>query len=182
MAHEILAISTEDGRILFYSTSHTISVETVEPAVTSEVPICEACCQLGGVAESLTGRIKDFQVLTLTGGAQMLIVTGSSDGAIRLWYLDISELESYTIQTKYSSDSSVKKSTNGSMKETTENGVNQSTIKQIGKLLGTYEAGNRITCLQAFLMTGPAASEPQDGMNTTSNEGTKTDEGTKLNR
>lgn len=31
--------------------------------------------------------------------------------------------------------------------------------KQIGKLLGTYEAGNRITCLKAFTMSEPADCE-----------------------
>ena len=33
-------------------------------------------------------------------------------------------------------------------------------ITQVGSLLGTYEAGNRITCLRAFVMSQPESTKP----------------------
>jgi len=64
----------------------------------------------------------------------MHVAAGSSDGMVRIWSLKESEL----------SDS----------KSVDDN----STVKQLGTLLGEYATGNRITCLVGFIM-GSASTE-----------------------
>ena len=150
---DLLTISTEDGRILFYDTTNVVETQITKPTSNTEIPISEAICQLGGSAEGFTGRVKDFEILKPLGSDDFIIVTGSSDGAVRLWTVDVSELvyeasisrdlNDEVIDTGNSGDGEAK----GAMKITD--------TRQIGLPLGTYEAGNRITCLKAFVMSEP---------------------------
>lgn len=120
----IIAISTEDGRILFYSTKASDLSTSENEGKESPLPTAKLLAQLGGGNAGLTGRIKDFTVLTLNDRPEnIMIVAGSSDGAIRIWTLSTSELQSH----------------------------NQA-AKQVGTLIGTCETGNRITCIAAFVM------------------------------
>lgn len=125
---QLLALSTEDGRILFYSTQ---VVDLVDPpdidGKDSSLPSARLIAQLGGKEAGLSGRVKDFTVLTVGEGDSrvIFIVAGSSDGSLRLWKLP--PFKGLTPQV-------------------------DSTVKQVGTLLGTYETGNRVTCLKAFLM------------------------------
>lgn len=73
------------------------------------------------------------------------MVTGSSDGAVRIWLLTRKELAAK----KQDSDSEKQKK-----EQDTAN------PQQVGKLVGTYETGNRITCLKAFVMLPPEADDP----------------------
>ncbi|AEO69578.1 uncharacterized protein THITE_2120202 [Thermothielavioides terrestris NRRL 8126] len=119
----VLAVSTEDGRVLFFSTAKE---DLGEPAEGLTLPVAKLVAQLGGKEAGITGRIKDFTVLPVEaedGKRMLFIVTGSSDGQVRLWQLDASDLR-------------------GTDKE----------AKQVGQLLGTYGTQNRITCLEAFVM------------------------------
>jgi protein MAK11 len=125
---EVLAVSTEDGRILFFSTQ---TADLITPPVVegkeAPLPAAKLIAQLGGQAAGLSGRIKDFKVLTSqTTSGEDIIVTAGSDGAVRLFRISPSE-------DLLSSGESKK-------------------VRQIGTLLGTYETGNRITCLEAFVM------------------------------
>ena len=52
-----------------------------------------------------------------------MIVTGRSDGAIQLFKISASDLQQKGDR-----------------------------VREVGKLLGTYETGNRITCLDGFVM------------------------------
>lgn len=132
-----LALSTEDGRIIFYDTS---DLKTVAG---SSIPLAKAVAQLGGRQAQLAGRVKDFKVLDIAQNdkdgdkdknpSAAVVIAGSSDGAIRLWSFKPTDLTPST-------------QANGDKDQTT----------QIGKLIGTYETGNRITCLDAFIML-PAA-------------------------
>lgn len=132
---ELLAASTEDGRIIFYSTKKLRKAEDDEE---SSIPYAEAVAQLGGKQSGLPGRVKDFEILSLrdelkTNKNDFLVVTGSSDGTVRVWLLGGKDL-----------------------KETTDSkSGNGSNTRQVGKLLNTYETGNRITCLKAFVMLPP---------------------------
>lgn len=145
---ELLAVSTEDGRIVFFSTRAEDANEATEAGSTPHLPTPGAVGQLGGEADGMTGRIKDFEILKFTAGevpnASLLIVAGSSDGSIRLWILDGAQLrtEHEPLNVAFSS-----------------NGVDANhdvpQTRQVGKLFGTYETGNRITCLKAFIMTSP---------------------------
>ncbi|GAB1320827.1 Protein mak11 [Madurella fahalii] len=119
----VLAVSTEDGRVLFFETGP----EGLEaPAEGKTLPMARLVAQLGGKEAGVPGRIKDFTVLPVEGedGKKLFfIVTASSDGQIRLWQLDADDL-----------------------------GGKDKSTKQVGKLLGTYGTQNRITCVGAFVM------------------------------
>ncbi|KAK7750994.1 Protein mak11 [Diatrype stigma] len=157
----LLAVSTEDGRILFFSTR---SEDLTTPAPTSKpgssstsmpssssppLPVAKLVAQLGGKEAGVTGRIKDFSVLRAGGEEQeqLIIPTGSSDGKVRIFTLATDELNE------------ARKSKGGEA-------ATAATTKQVGRLLGTYETSNRITCLEAFVMIprpeGAEDSEDED--------------------
>ena len=155
-----LAISTEDGRILFYSTD--MSGETEKSAQEAEFTIsnAKAIGQIGGNLDELRGRIKDFEILKLpaaNGSTQnLLIITGSSDGSVRLWMLDPAQLTS--------GKPNLSRPPNGELHDPSNNkdlgkSLNPLSTPQVGRLLGTYETGNRITCLKAFIMSESQAAE-----------------------
>lgn len=131
----ILAVSTEDGRIIFYDLKTTVEDEKADE---DSVPQCKAIGQMGGSQVGFTGRIKDFEVLQPKADNALVFVTGSSDGAVRLWKCSTSELTSGSAST-----------TKGS-------------LRQVGTLIGTHETGHRITCLAAFVMDGPAEVADED--------------------
>ncbi|EEA22799.1 Protein mak11 [Talaromyces marneffei ATCC 18224] len=118
---EILTVSTDDGRVLFYSTK-----ETSASSDSSTIPDAQLVGQLGGKASGLTGRIKGFEILDLADfdkwKGTYLLVTSGSDGIIRIWSFKI--------------------------KEATTEGLSST-------LLGSYETGNRITCMVSFVMQKP---------------------------
>jgi protein MAK11 len=132
----VMAVSTEDGRVLFYSTiAADLSAAKAVEGKDAPIPSAKLIAQLGGKDAGLSGRVKDFTAMGLGEGSskELLIVTGGSDGALRVWKLSAS-------------------------KDLTTNG---GTVRQVGKLLGTYETGNRITCLRAFVMLPKADGEDE---------------------
>ena len=144
-SEDVLAVSTDDGRVLFFASQ---LISDSEPDL-QNLPSCPCLAELGGRTAGILSRIKDFEVLQLPSSpadahsegseTPLLVVTGSSDGAVRVWSLHASE-----ICTVGSQNAGV----NGHG-ETEDEGVGQ---KQIGNLIGTVETGNRITCLGAFVM------------------------------
>jgi protein MAK11 len=130
-----LLVSTEDGRIMLYDTNST-TTPTGEGAKEDDIPSSNLIAQIGGPAAGFTGRVKDFELLPLLKADQttFVVFTGSSDGTVRIWSLDMNSL-------KEDADIDVE----------TDKGF---TARQVGKLLGTYSTGTRITCLKAFAMTG----------------------------
>lgn len=144
----ILALSTEDGRILFYNTQivTTSATNSTETTKSVDIPTCTLLAQLGGRAAGIAGRIKDFEILVpfsteSSPSSNLIIITGSSDGAVRLWELNSEELYE---EERTESEDAVPKS----------NGSAAKAAKQVGQLIGTCETGNRITCLKAFVMIG----------------------------
>jgi protein MAK11 len=124
----VLAVSTEDGRVLFFATDKG---SLQGPPEGKTLPTAKLVAQLGGKEAGVSGRIKDFRVLTVQGEdgkRAFFVVTAGSDGQIRLWLLAASDLV-------------VAKGSN-----------NSATPQQVGKLLGTYGTQNRITCVEAFIM------------------------------
>lgn len=134
---ELLAVSTEDGRVIFYSTKSTQTSRNEDGE--EQIPDAVVVAQLGGKPCGLSGRVKDFELLELDGPGpykdSFAIVTGGSDGIVRVWLLAKKDL---SIQ-------NTKKSGEDSKKDA-------ASPRQVGTLLGTYETGNRITCLKAFVM------------------------------
>ena len=120
----VLAVSTEDGRVLFFSTA---AADLEAPAEGKTLPVARLVAQLGGKEAGVAGRVKDFTVLPVADAAgrrSFFVVTAGSDGRIRLWRVGAPEL----------------------------GGVGGPAAGQVGTLLGTYETQNRITCLEAFVM------------------------------
>jgi protein MAK11 len=142
----MLLVSTEDGRVLLYDTSKTSSTDedTSKPKSKDDVPASQLVAQIGGPGAGISGRVKDFEILPLsaTDSSNFLVITGSSDGTIRIWSLSVKELE-------------------GDAKVEQGKGF---TAKQVGTLLGTYKTGTRVTCLKAFTMTGTPDAEEDEFM------------------
>jgi len=123
----LLAVSTEDGRVLFFSTRREdlSDGEEGKDGKKAVLPSAKLVAQLGGKEASVTSRIKDFKFLAAEdedGERFWYVITGSSDGKLRVWKLAAKELEA-----------------------TEEK-------KQVGALLGAYDTQNRITCVEAFVM------------------------------
>ncbi|KAH7401912.1 WD40-repeat-containing domain protein [Phaeosphaeria sp. MPI-PUGE-AT-0046c] len=136
----LLLVSTEDGRVMLFDTSDTLP--NSEGPSKDDIPSSRLVAQIGGPAAGITGRVKDFEILPLSpsDSANFLIVTGSSDGTIRMWHLDTTEL-------------------NGDVKADQGKGF---TARQVARLLGTYKTGTRVTCLKAFVMTGTPDTEEEE--------------------
>ncbi len=130
----VLAVSTEDGRVMFFSTA---TEDLAAPAEGKTLPVATLIGQLGGKEAGVSGRIKDFTVLPVVdeeGKRTFFVVTAGSDGRIRLWRVGATEL-----------------------------GGTGKTPRQVGALLGTYETQNRITCMAAFVMIPrPAGAEESE--------------------
>lgn len=123
---QVLAVSTEDGRILFYSTRPADLVTATEAGgKDAPLPSAKLLAQLGGKMAGVSGRIKDFSILGNGAGAtkDLIIVSGGSDGVVRVWNLPAKDLVSH-----------------------------KGEVKQVGELLGEYETSSRITCLESFVM------------------------------
>lgn len=151
-----LLVSTEDGRILLYDTSSTSGSEDPNSESSKDdIPSSRLIAQIGGPAAGMTGRIKDFEVIPQSLSTY-LVVTGSSNGTVRFWSLDDQEL---------ASDADASK----------EKGF---TAKQVGRLLGTYSTGTRITCLKAFPMTGKPDEEEDEAEHEKQNESSSDEEST----
>ncbi|OJD25109.1 hypothetical protein ACJ73_03521 [Blastomyces percursus] len=184
---ELLALSTEDGRILFYSTKTSAQAlfiaESNKDATKPSLPAAQLIAQLGGKDHDQASRIKDFEALPIKAqgcndNKTFLVVTSSSDGAVKLWMLNEAEFPA-AIEDGGSSGKEKDKSDSRSQK----NGISStsararasasasSAVAQVGKLLGTYESGNRITCMKAFVMLEPAAGELNESDISESDEG-----------
>ncbi|KMU75687.1 hypothetical protein CISG_04861 [Coccidioides immitis RMSCC 3703] len=104
-------------------------------------------CQLGGKEKGQSSRIKDFEFLqtksALGHPRTLIIVTAGSDGMVKLWVLDPKELCSK--EKSRGAEGKRKK------KEKQASGEGHGPV-DVGRLLGTYETGNRITCLKAFVL------------------------------
>lgn len=75
-----------------------------------------------------------------------VVVTAGSDGAIKLWMLNPAEL--------------CPKAKNKKNKDQKKQSTSDEGAKSVGRLLGMYETGSRITCLKAFVMN--KASDDDD--------------------
>ncbi len=137
----MVAVSTEDGRVIFYSTK---KLRNPDEGDESPIPYAEPVAQLGGKSQGFPGRVKDFVFLNLVGqpGAKshdFVVVTANSEGVVRVWRLLGSKLRDATA--RQSSDTK---------------------DVQVGSLLNSYETGNRITCMKAFVMMPDEDSTSDD--------------------
>ncbi|KAF1824226.1 WD40 repeat-like protein, partial [Dissoconium aciculare CBS 342.82] len=132
-SRNLVAISAEDGRVLFYD----ISALPDTPEDAAKLPQIPCRGALGGPGAGIAGRVKDFEMLAIPGETpSLLVITASSDGALRLWSI--------------------------SDKDMTESNGNGEETQQLGMLIATLETGERITCLGAFVLDGKGTEDDDD--------------------
>ncbi|GAM89184.1 hypothetical protein ANO11243_072210 [Dothideomycetidae sp. 11243] len=161
----ILAVSTENGRVMFFDLDrHRDTAASGEPDAEKKLPMCECVAQIESATLSSAGRIKDFELFEVPSSPDsfdMVFVTASSDGAVRLWAIDSAAL------VKSKDDPPAKAG---------------APPKQVGTLLGVRETGNRLTCMTGFVMDDSAeADEPEEvappgGLDVTSDSSNSDDE------
>ena len=111
---------------------------------------------LGGKQQGLRGRIKDFVCLESTLETQQphskVVVGAASDGIIRLWFVKDEELRDACRSAEKSLPNGHAVALNdGTEIEASRIENGQDSEKScLGHLLGSYETGNRITCMTAF--------------------------------
>ena len=171
LSSPVLALATEDGRILFYDTNAESETNQSPSASAAVPPSARFLAQLGGPAAGLVNRVKDFVVLPVeddsgeeaglnsktmdaakgVSASQFIIAVAHSNGQLRLWALSASALRDTA-------------ASDGSLPTAKDSGF---TTRQIGRLVGVYETGVRITCLAAFIMDGvaPDGEEEAELMN-----------------
>jgi protein MAK11 len=131
----LLALSTEDGRIMFFSTKDE-HIEPAEEGSKASLGTARLVGQIGGADDGVTGRIKEFAVIRSKSNPSLLyVISGSSDGKVRFWTVDW--------------DALVAASEKVPSKEQAKEKQKQPAV---GTLVGTYETQNRITCMAAYLM------------------------------
>lgn len=112
-------------------------------------------------------RIKDFEILGTSGGqdsaGSLYVVSASSDGSIRIFALDKEKLVADTVVSNPVIRESKEEPVivKAMLHGTDANGSESIPTMQLGKLLGTYQTGHRITCLGAFLMREPPETPPE---------------------
>ena len=131
----LLAMSTEDGRILFYNPDKISRTATeATNGEDSSIPNAMLVATVGGKAAAINTRVKDFEILfvrpRVSAEETIAIITASSNGTIR-----IIQIPTFALSNALGSK--------------TEEG------QQLGEVIGTYETGQRITCLKAFVMLPP---------------------------
>ncbi|EHY52137.1 Protein mak11 [Exophiala dermatitidis] len=137
----MLVVSTEDGRVLFYRTDElTKSAANGTSGDSPSIPNATLCASVGGRSAGVNNRIKDFEVLFLPGTQQeqqdLGIVAASSDGTIRIFHISSTDILTAIKSRKHA---------------------------QLGTVIGSYETGNRITCLKAFVMLPPSTHDDELG-------------------
>lgn len=130
----LLAVSTEDGRVVLVSTRDD-HLTRREGAREGEAPgVARTVASVGGREGGVAGRIKDFALVEDGSGRTLYVVGGGSDGVVRVWSLGVDEL--------------------GRACEAGD--------VLGGSLVGTYATGNRITCLEAYRMIPNPNGEDDD--------------------
>ena len=150
-----VAVSTEDGRVLFFVAAPDVASNQngVEADAEMPVPACKLVGQLGGKAQGVTGRIKDLEILDLQlqpdGAPSRLVIAAGSDGVVRLWLLD---------ESRMSPREKTQNGGGGILNGTSHDAAEESdppkkaAVPQAGEVIGVCETSNRITCLKAFIL------------------------------
>lgn len=139
-SEEVLAISTEDGRVLFYLTDPPTTPEDKEATETPvDIDTPHLIGILGGKSLGMPTRVKDFT--EVFAGGKQFIITAGSDGVVRVWDLDASK-DAADKQGREMKKVRIEK-------EEKEVAVEE---RQVGALVGIYETERRITCLGAMDM------------------------------
>ncbi|KAL8986141.1 MAG: hypothetical protein Q9177_004243 [Variospora cf. flavescens] len=150
----VLAVSTENGRVMFFSTNPASIRNPASSDIGPQLPICPVIGEIGSEGGDAKSRVKDFEILNTAGDGSSsmsrLLVTASSEGLMIIWSLNLAQSASFNRPA--SPSKSISRGPDGGPNDQ----VVSATVPQVGRLLGKYETGNRITCLKAFIMTEAA--------------------------
>ena len=159
-----LSVSTEDGRIIFFSTAAPKESDVENDTMASsspEIPLAAIIGEIGPSTSTSPSRIKDFEILSRQlrdDSYQYLIIAGSTDGSISIWQLDPSK---FSATSPSSSSISSSKASNGTT--TLNSSKPKAKPPQVGFQIGTYHTSGRITCLEAMAVTLPSVLEARGG-------------------
>ena len=175
-AVELIAISTEDGRILMHSMDRITQGYDCGLDDPDTIPTLEP---FGQIKTGSGSRIKDFRIIVAPSSTRSVyVVSGSSDGAIHIHTLDAKELISQSVTSNPMACRPSKGS--NSIRQVTNvvqaNGSEIESIAQIGFLLGTYNTGRRITCIEAFMMQEAEEISANHAPVPTAEKGTNSDD------
>lgn len=182
----ILAISTEDGRIIFYSTTarktkkpnSKETEDTEKDGNDIDNPIILG--HIGGREMGMVGRVKDFMILEADvpcDGSEvaqefetnrkkaLFSASAGSDGTIRIWALDIEGIKERLTAVGYNTEPPSQKAKTDDL---IQPAASTRKTLQIGSLVGIYETGRRVTCLSGMVM--------EEGWNFDDSEGGDEDE------
>ncbi|KAI9893567.1 MAG: p21-activated protein kinase-interacting protein 1-like protein [Vezdaea aestivalis] len=144
----VLALSTEDGRVLLYNTAQ------LPPNSGTDEP--EPLLDPMYVLNTHGPRIKDF--VYLEDATPPVFVTAGSEGGLQAWMLDLSQQGQVTNGTVIE---------NGVTKESEVDGEDGASRRDfgVGVLMGEFDVGRRITCLEGFVMDDgdEEGDEDEDG-------------------
>ncbi|EEH10628.1 conserved hypothetical protein [Histoplasma capsulatum G186AR] len=120
-----------------------------------------------------SSRIKDFEVLPVkaqgwNNNKTFLIVTAGSDGAVKLWMLNEAEFPA-AVGDRFPGNKKGRLDSK-ELKNGIPSASASTAVVQVGRLLGTYESSNRITCMKAFVMLAPPTGDLDDSDFSGSNE------------
>lgn len=139
-SRELLAVATEDGRVVLYSThpSHLLKPQASgDETVKSTLSAALHVSQIDNKSANKPGRVKAFEILRLpksrTWSDSSIGITCSSDGSVNLWHLK---------------DRDVVIPKPSKTKAETPNHAPTT----IGDYIGTYQTNGRITCLVSYVM------------------------------
>ena len=149
-ADAVLAVSTGDGRVVFFSTAERDLFPSPSPG--GNMRVARQFAQLGGKDVDSSVRIKDFEILDLEDDAErsLLVVTGSADGSVRLWRVGLEGLR--RARGEALSPVSCSSEDEGNKQKDETETKTRNNPRQVGEMMGKYETDNRITCLAAFVM------------------------------
>lgn len=164
-SQELLTLSTEDGRVMLYLGISGHETRSAVPSggdpPSNNMPLGQLIGYFGGKQSGIGQRIKDFEVIDVprqdSTESLKLFSLVSSDGTIQIWQiLDfevVCALNSRSSDSKLDGDASYGKYINGVSHDAGP--------QQIGKLIGIYKTGSRITCLKVFRLSEPEAQAEQ---------------------
>ena len=173
----VLAISTEDGRIIFYTTTAPPKTKAEAKNATdgnesgkgeNDIDSPIVLGQVGGREMGMVRRVKDFVILaaevpcddnevaqtqefgTKDPKKALFLISAGSDGVIRIWTLDVAQIKKHLMGASAGTEPPSKKAKTAELDQPSASTARN--IPQVGNLVGIYETGRRVTCLSGMVM------------------------------
>ena len=168
-ASVLLALSTDDGRVMFFNTKidGTFDGQDDENPDLKKDKVVKIFEAAGQITSDTHSRIKDFQVLRIPDSDHVAVVTVTSGGTIDIWEI---AMETFLSKSHANTTSSVTGLADGTVEgnaadKHASNGLEshpQGAHWEGVRLIGTYQSGRRLTCVAAFVMEAAQKKEVID--------------------